>query len=285
MEILQLKYFKDAAETENFSKTAQKYGVPTSAVSQSIRRLENEMGTDLFERSSNRISLNEDGKTLYRAVCQMGKQLEDTRRLFADHSGELSGEIRLQIGCNRRVVSDVIRQFSQMHPQVTFVLKHGTGVDSEGFDLVISDDERLKERYEKTELIREQIAVAFPKNHPLVGKSTLRIKDLAQEPFVTMQPGERLHHLTQSLCMQAGFFPKIAIQCDDPYYIRKYIEMGLGIGFVPMFSWRGQLEELVCKPLKGVERTTYAFWDPGRYMTRATKAFLELLRQVCHENR
>ena len=60
MEMLQLKYFKDAAETQNFSKTAQKFTVPTSAVSQSIRRLEKEMGTPLFARTSNRITLNED---------------------------------------------------------------------------------------------------------------------------------------------------------------------------------------------------------------------------------
>ena len=286
MEILQLKYFKDAAETQNFSKTAQKFGVPTSAVSQSIRRLENEMGTDLFERSSNRISLNEDGRTLYLAVCRMGKQLEDTRRLFADHSGELSGEVRLQISCNRRVVSDVIRQFSQMHPKVTFVLKHGTGADSEGFDLVISDDGALKERYTHTELIDEQIAVAFSLDHPLAARETVSVKELASERFVTMQPGGRLHYLTQSLCIQAGFYPQISIQCDDPYYIRKYIEMGLGIGFVPMFSWRGQLPAgLVCRPLKNVRRTTFAFWEPSRYMTKATRQFLELLRQLCCEAR
>ena len=281
MEILQLKYFKDAAETQNFSKTAQKFTVPTSAVSQSIRRLEKELGTPLFARASNRISLNEEGKLLYRAVCQMGRTLEDTRRLFADRSGELAGELRLQIACNRRIVSDAIRQFSRLHPDVTFVLKHGADMDEE-FDLVISDDDALKEKYAHTELINEQIAIAFSLNHPLASRETVSVKDLASERFVTMRAGGRLHYLTQSLCMQGGFYPQIAIQCDDPYYIRKYIEMGLGIGFVPMFSWRGQLPEgLVCKPLKGVQRTTCAFWDPSRYMTRATRLFLELLKQLC----
>ena len=285
MEMLQLKYFKDAAETQNFSKTAQKFTVPTSAVSQSIRRLEKEMGTPLFARTSNRITLNEDGKLLYRAVCQMDRTLEDTRRLFADRSGSLTGEVKLLIACNRRIVSDAIRQFSQLHPKVTFILKHSANKD-EDFDLVISDDGALKERYTHTELIDEQIAVAFSLDHPLAARETVSVKELAFERFVTMQPGGRLHYLTQSLCIQAGFYPQISIQCDDPYYIRKYIEMGLGIGFVPMFSWRGQLPEgLVCRPLKNVRRTTYAFWDPSRYMTKATRQFLELLRQLCCEAR
>lgn len=280
MEILQLKYFKDAAETQNFSRTAQKFTVPTSAVSQSIRRLEKEMGTPLFERGSNRISLNEEGRLLYRAVCHMGKTLEDTRRLFADHSGELSGEVRLQISCNRRIVSDAIRQFSLQHPEVTFVLKHSTPQD-EDVDLIISDDGQLKERYSGEVLVSEQIAVAFSENHPMASWESVSVKDLAAERFVTMQPSGRLHCLTQSLCMQAGFYPQIAIQCDDPYYIRKYIGMGLGIGFVPMFSWRGQLAGMVCKPLAGVQRTTYAYWDPNRYMPKATRAFLELLKNMC----
>ena len=55
MELLQLKYFCDAAETENFSKTAEKYLVPTSNISQSIKRLEKELDTELFEHRANRI--------------------------------------------------------------------------------------------------------------------------------------------------------------------------------------------------------------------------------------
>jgi len=283
MEFLQLRYFRDAAETQNFSKTAQKFGVPTSAVSQSIRRLERELGTTLFERTANRISLNEDGKLLYRAVYQMDKTLEDIKRQFSDQKEELGGEVRMEISCNRQIVSDAIRQFGQMYPKVSFVLSHGAPADGE-FDLIISDDELLKDRLSRVALITEPVAIAFSKSHPMASCEEIALKDLATERFVTMQPGRRLYYLTQSLCAQAGFLPKISIQCDDPFYIRQYIEMDLGIGFVPMFSWRGQLPEgLVCKTLEGITRTTYAYWDPSRYMTKATRQFLELLRQLCNK--
>ena len=68
MELLQLKYFSHAAKTENFSRTAEKYIVPTSCVSASIKKLEQEIGVKLFDRSSNRIKLNEYGKILLSAV-------------------------------------------------------------------------------------------------------------------------------------------------------------------------------------------------------------------------
>ena len=70
MELLQLKYFCDAAESENFSKTAKKFGVPASNISQSIHRLEKEFGITFFDRTANRIKLNRQGKIFY----------EDTRK-------------------------------------------------------------------------------------------------------------------------------------------------------------------------------------------------------------
>ena len=61
MELLQLKYFIDASETQNFSETAKKFYVPPSAVSQSIKRLESELNVKLFSRRANKIQLNENG--------------------------------------------------------------------------------------------------------------------------------------------------------------------------------------------------------------------------------
>ena len=79
MEILQLKYFCDAAQTENFSVTAAKHHVPTSCVSQSVRRLEKELGCELFFRSANRISLNENGKRFYGGVQRALNALEEAK--------------------------------------------------------------------------------------------------------------------------------------------------------------------------------------------------------------
>jgi DNA-binding transcriptional LysR family regulator len=281
MEFLQLKYFCDAAETENFSKTAKKFMVPTSAVSQSIRRLENELGVELFERRSNRITLNEDGQVFYKAVQRVNKTLTDARRQLSDDPADLTGEVKLQIFCSRRVVSDAISRFNELYPEVTFVLNHGYPSD-EIFDLIISDEDLLKERYSRIPLVTENIGVAFSKNHPLARHETVTPKMLTGQRFITLNQHSRLYHMTRKLCSQAGFIPLISVQCDDPFYVRKYIEMGLGIGFVPMFSWKGLLSEaLVCRQLEGVTRTTYAYWDDSRYMTKTVKRFLQILIEMC----
>lgn len=284
VEFLQLKYFCDAAWTENFSKTAKKFYVPTSAVSQSIRRLEKELGTNLFDRHSNRITLNEKGRIFYRSVRKMEDILRDAKDQLTQDANELGGQIRLDILCNRRIVSDAIKLFIEQHPRVSFVLNHGLNTN-ENYDFVFSDESVSKERFSRRALITEDIAVAFSKDHPLARQESVELAQLAEETFVTMLPNNRLYDLTLRLCAQAGFSPKISIQCDDPFYIRKYIEMGLGVGLVPLFSWQGQLSEaLVCKKLDGIQRTTYAYWDDSRTMSAAAKAFLELLAQLCAQH-
>ena len=69
MELLQLRYFYESAKQESFAKTAEKYMVPTTSVSASVKRLESELGCKLFDRSANRITLNQHGKRLQQSLC------------------------------------------------------------------------------------------------------------------------------------------------------------------------------------------------------------------------
>jgi predicted DNA-binding protein YlxM (UPF0122 family) len=79
MELLQLTYFCDAAITQNFSKTAEKYQVPPSNISQSIKRLENELSVALFDRNANRVVLNKQRHIFYEKAHQALELLEDAK--------------------------------------------------------------------------------------------------------------------------------------------------------------------------------------------------------------
>ena len=76
MEILQLRYFYLSAKNENFSTTAKIFGVPTTAVSSSVRRLEEELGCKLFDRTHNRIMLNTKGRRFQQALCTIFAELD-----------------------------------------------------------------------------------------------------------------------------------------------------------------------------------------------------------------
>ena len=104
------------------------------------------------------------------------------------------------------------------------------------------------------------------------------VKDLRDEKFITMTDGWSLNKITKSVCADAGFSPNITIQTDDPYYLRKYVLMGLGIAFVPKSSWHGLFEkEVVIKRINGLRRKTYAYLPKGEVPKRAAVEFLKAL--------
>ena len=77
MELLQLRYFKDCAELENFSKVARKNMVPQPSISKTISKLENELGAQLFDRVGRKIILNQNGKFFYDKISTALKNIDD----------------------------------------------------------------------------------------------------------------------------------------------------------------------------------------------------------------
>ena len=130
MELLQLKYFCDAAITENFSITAKKYGLPTSAISQTIKRLENELGVKLFDRNANKVTLNEQGELFYNKVNSALNIFEDAKKQVCESNDEIPDNITLLIRTNRRVVTKAIERYKVKYPNVNFIIKHSCDSES-----------------------------------------------------------------------------------------------------------------------------------------------------------
>lgn len=156
MDLLQLTYFCDAAESENFSRTAEKFMVPTSNISQVIRRLESDVGAPLFDRKANRVSLNAKGRLFYRRARVALNSLSEAKRLLADGEDEIGGELRIFVGCNRATVAKAIERFRAEYPGVFFSLDHHRMTDPSSYDLIISDYVDGGE-YERRLLVRERV--------------------------------------------------------------------------------------------------------------------------------
>lgn len=276
MEFLQLKYFCYAAEVENLSKTARKFLVPTSSVSQSIKRLENELGFELFEHHMNKITLNSAGKQFYTSVSQALRLLE-TAKECSYETDEIKGDIHMICMSNRRLVTSAIEALVKKHPQVNFVIHHSMDEEQE-YDILISDTCPY-EHSEKILIVDEKICIAMNRNHPLANKADFSISDLENERFITMTPKSSLYKITVSACHDAGFSPNISIQTDDPFYLRKYIEMGLGIAFVPENSWSGLFnEKILLKKVGNIQRKTYVFLPKRKHIKHSVEVFLQILK-------
>lgn len=283
MELLQLQYFCSAAETENFSKTARNYGVPTSNISQSIHRLEKELSTTLFDRSANKIFLNEQGKLLYTNVKSALMLINDAKMKLCDNE-KISGEIKILAETSRRIVTKAIERFQEKYPDVVFFINHSAENESDNYDLIISDKIFEQKNFKKHSLVVDKLLLAIKKDNPLVKKSRISVKDLENERFITMNNKSSLFRLTNEICHTEGFTPNIVIQSGDPDYIRKYIEMGLGVSFVPSLSWKGIFSENVeFREVSNIKRYTFAYLNTQKYISKATLSFLDTLLEVANE--
>lgn len=270
MELLQLKYFCDAAKTQNLSETARKYNVPTSNISNAIKRLEAELDCKFFDHLSNRIFLNEEGEIFYEKVSAALMLLDDAKIMIKENSGPLCGEIRLRCKSNRGIVTDAMERFIEDYPDVRFRMTFGDA-PMKNTDILIAY-ELPTNSDEKILILEEDLLIAIRKDNPLSKKENLKVSDLKNERFIIGLSAE-----TDAECRKAGFVPNIALELNDPAYVRRYIEMGLGIAFIPSVSWRSLLSDNIALKNIGVKRKTYAYIPQNKHTKKAVTVFLDYL--------
>ncbi len=276
MELLQLKYFCDAAVSENFSETAKKYMVPPSNISQSVKRLERELGVPLFDRNANSIKLNECGKSFYDKVNNALLLIDDAKNSVCD--GVERGKIKICVNAGRRIVIQAVEKFSRLYPNVEIHAEYGADASNPEYDLIITGKRLDYPHLLGERLATEEICLAVSKDNRFAELESIDVAELKNENFVAMSNKSNIHELTKKICADFGFEPRVVIQGDDPFYVRKCVEMGLGISFVPTLSWKGQFtENVVLKNIGNYTRDTYVWKNAKKYTSRCVNAFLEIL--------
>src|SRR5947209_9180293 len=119
MELLQLKYFQTVARLEHMTRAAEVLGIAQPALSQTIARLEEELGTPLFDRLGRRIYLNAYGRAYLQRVERIFAELEQGQRELADLTGGKQGQVELALSAATHLVHDLLFDISQHHPHIS----------------------------------------------------------------------------------------------------------------------------------------------------------------------
>ena len=229
MELLQLRYFYESAKNENFARTAEKYMVPASSISAAIKRLEDELGCKLFDRRSNRIFLNENGKRLHNSLAVIFDELDQTIEKIRQDKPEKT-EIRILILAMRDYISQLIFEYQRLYPYVHFVAMFDADSDEDlDYDLIIDKDSNLYGEYKRRVLGSYDICFKAVPEHPLVG-ADLMMRDLRNEKFITLEYELGLNSTLLECCKNADFYPNIVLQTNDRQCFRCAAQEGIGIG-------------------------------------------------------
>jgi len=229
MELSQLQYFYESAKTENFAKTAEKHMVPTSSVSGSVRRLEKELGCQLFDRSSNHLMLNQNGRQLFRALQiafdAVGDAIKDLTSSTQDDR-----EIKMLVRAMRGKITDFVIEHNRIRPHIHFRINFDKAEQNfEQYDIIIDEKIDAYPTHERIELCHMRWQLTTSRESPLCSRK-LTMKQLSGQPFISLGQSSNTHKILIDACKRAGFSPNIAIFSNDMKYYEKLVESGIGIG-------------------------------------------------------
>lgn len=246
MELLQLKYFLAVAESEHMTNTAKLLHIAQPALTQSIHRLEQELGVSLFERAGRGIRLSPAGAYVRDRVKPAMETLENVARdvqLF--QQGEQS-VVRVGVHAASGVAIDGIAAYSELNPHVSFEITQDERERHR--DVIVTTitprgSSTVENAMEKTPF-SERIGIAVPAGSALGGTASLA--DFANERFIALAGSRRFREVCDTFCARRAFTPHIAFESDNPLVVKKMIGLGLGVGFWPDHSW-GDLDPKSCR--------------------------------------
>ncbi|MGG6311315.1 LysR family transcriptional regulator [Paenibacillus macerans] len=293
MELLQLEYFRTVAHLEHMTKAAQELHIAQPALSKTIARLEEDLGVPLFDRQNRKIRLNAFGRAFLKKVETALDMLDEGRREVADLAGMERGSIHLATNTLGRITA-ALGAFRAKHPEVNFRILQTAPSSAEEMTLLLEQGEvdlcftaasLDHPGVRELPVLNAEVFLAVPPGHKLEARQSVRLVDVADEPFIEYKTGHPFRGINESFCREAGIRPNIVCEVDEPGALGSLVEAGLGVAFVPAC----RKDEIPPYPMLRIEspvcrRVFSVSWLERRYLSEAARRFTRFLGEYYSES-
>ncbi|MDE6624736.1 MAG: LysR family transcriptional regulator [Lachnospiraceae bacterium] len=253
MELQQLQYFLVAAQYEHITKAANSLHIAQPALSQSIKRLESELGVKLFDRKKGGIILSDSGRLLVEELKPIMKSLDSLPKKLADTAKKQHQTIHLNVLAASVLVTNCIIAYKAQHPDVNFhFLQSQFSMD---YDLCITAALPRKNPAANQVVLEEKFFLAVPANSKYARYKEIQLEEVSEEGFIVMADTRPIRSICDQFCLEAGFSPDIVFESMNFESVRSLISAGLGVGFWPEYSWESaeHSQNMVLLPIKSPE--------------------------------
>ncbi|MFI9628736.1 LysR family transcriptional regulator [Streptomyces sp. NPDC052042] len=280
-----LTHFAAVARHEHVTRAAHELGVPQSTLSRSMVRLEQDLGVALFARKGRTVSLTPAGRTFLasteRALAEVEKAADSVRADADPATGKVAFGFLHTMGSE--TVPALLRAFRADHPGVRFQLVQNYGeamierLRAGGLDLCLTSPVPDAPDLVARRLDEQRLRLVVPEDHRLAVRRRIRLAEAADEKFVTLEPGYGLRRITDDLCAQAGFRPRVAFEGEEAETLRGLVAAGLGVALLPPPAVaRPGVAELTVTAPRAVREIGVA-WLDGHPDTQPVAAFKRFL--------
>lgn len=260
MDLRRIRHFVVLAEMLNFRRAAEHLHMAQPPLSVSIQKLEAQLGTKLFLRSTNGVTLTPSGRA---ALVEARRLLFHGTKFIDAAQGASNGTGgTLHVGFVGSTIYGMLQKlvplYRSSYPGVELILREAT---SAGI-VQMMDDDALDIGLVRTPLLQgskatlvplqhDEFIAALPRGNHLAGKGELALRDLADESFImyTRTEAAGLHSAAMLACQHAGFLPRITQEAVQIQTLLALVESGLGVALVPSVMQRFISDKIVYRRL------------------------------------
>ena len=237
MDISQLEYFAAVARVKSMTKAARLLNLTQPALSMSIKRIEEEIGVPLFDRSGRTVSLNENGETFYNAATEMLRLYYEAKDTILTQSSRKSSLIKL-VAPSLIYYPGLLHRISAATNDASVSLAScnmfevADALDSGEIDLCITGWSITGEGICSEVLEDEPLIAYVSENHPIAKYDSVSMKELSPYRFAGYTPMSPVGFNIKELCIAAGFRPRLSFSGITPIDLIEHVRQGNDIMFM-----------------------------------------------------
>jgi LysR family transcriptional activator of glutamate synthase operon len=289
MELRQLKYAEAVARHRHFRRAAEELHVAQSALSHQVRRLEAELGAELFERTSRTVVVTEAGEAVAARARSVLAEVDGIRGQVDELRGLVRGRVSVGalLPAGGLDVPRLLVRFSETFPGIELDLHEGTAGDmirylahdevDAAFSLLAGEPPA---ELEVERLSEEEVVAAFPAG---AGPDRARVSaaELARHALVTPRSGSAIKQALDEFFARAGQPLRISLESGDPFLLRCLVSTGFGAAVLPASLTRREGPPIDVRGLRpGVRLPATLLWNKRRHQSAAARAFIDFARNA-----
>ncbi len=237
------------AQKLNFTRAAEELNIVQPALSRQIKQLEDEIGAVLFRRNKRNVQVTAAGEYFVREIDKLVSRMERiTTRTTQIHHGEV-GELRIGFthSVMQTILPEILKTINEQMPGMKTVLREMNNHDQYvalqhgGLDFGFATNPLVPPWLRSKVLHVDNFVVLLPENHPVDEANYRDFSVFSLEEFIFPSPTDGINYVRtiESICIDAGFTPRVVHETDSASTSFRLVEAGLGISIEPLSSLRG----------------------------------------------
>lgn len=286
MELRQLEYFQMASHLKNITRAAQRLKVSQPNITVAIKKLEAELGVQLFDRSQKQLTLTPEGDVFLKRIELALRNIEDAILEVNDYKQLQKGTIKIGIPpmMGAYLFPKVFSGFRQLHPNLEVLLYEEGSLsireklenDELDFGIIIVPD--LTPNLNVLKMSRNQLMVCVSQKSPLARKAKITAKDIAASDLIMFKEGAYLREVVQNKLSALKISPRTVLESSQIITIKGLIAHGVGIAFLLDFICENSSDIKSIPFYKPIFVDIGLAWKKDRYVSNAAQAFIDFCK-------